>query len=109
MGATEFIAYEGILPQPYYHWTSPAEMLPGFAIPIFPTRPDRPYEIVGWVCVHGDPAWQRMGENARQRAVTSLAITAKAHGADAMILNHAAPSNGRNCYVSCTAVRWVKR
>lgn len=97
--STEFIAYTGA--QNLMMEVNP-EFVPGFAVPIYFGRPDRPVIIIGHVIVHHPP---EKPAPTRSEVMRAAAVAAKLHGAQAIILL-LLPEQDPEIFMAAVAIKW---
>lgn len=105
--STQFIRY----PAPQREWNITADALIDmrFAIPIYLSLPDRPYEIIGKIVVYID------GTQKREAAMKSAAVAAKVHEADALMIRPLGViergrmvRENRQPFMNALAIAWKK-
>ncbi len=79
---TEFVPLRG--EQPHREVSQQPQVDRRFVVPVYLSWPDRPYDVIGYICVYKDD-W-RAPEEAN--LTKSAAIAAKTRGADAVLVGH---------------------
>jgi hypothetical protein len=105
--STEFVPYvSGVSQTPLLPIVSIPKLLPPrYWVPVYIGGPDRVYDIVGTVYIYRVPGV----DDPREASIKSAAAAAKAHGADALLLNPLPRTGMVYGYMSALAVKWVDR